>query len=295
MLLSGADLRSAVRSLTRAPAFFALSCGTIALGVGLTSGVFSVVNAVLLRPLPYEDPGRLMVVGKIWGSLVEPNGASEPEILDWRERSRTFAGLEFTERVNMLVDAAGVPEWFVGARASRGLIDLLGVRPLLGRTFGPEEDQAGRHFVALISERLWRSRFAADTDVIGRRVRLSPNGTDATDTYEIIGVLPQDVPIDYRTPFDIVVPFVFSDIPRASGARRTASLQVIGRLGPGAAQEQASEEMRAVATVLNREYPMGIRGASVAVRPLHAHTLEAVAGSRSSCSRPSSSCWRLRL
>ena len=272
MIVSRSDLRSAVRSLTSAPAFFALSCGTIALGVGLTSGIFSVVNAVLLRPLPYEEPHRLMVVGKIWGSMSEPNGASEPEILDWRERSRTFAGLEFTERVDMLVEAAGAPEWFVGARASRGLIELLGTRPLVGRTFRPEEDHAGRHHVALISERLWRSRFAADTDIIGRRVRLSPNGATATESYEIIGVLPRNVPIDYRRPFDIVVPFLFSDIPRASGARRTASLQVIGRLAPGVSQEQAAEEMRAVATVLNREYPMGIRGASVAVRPLHEHT-----------------------
>jgi predicted permease len=210
-----------------------------------------------------------MVVGKIRGSMSEPYGASQPEVLDWRERSRTFAGLEFTQRVNMLVDPAGAPEWLVGAQASRGLLDLLGVRPILGRTFGPEEDQPGRHFVALISERFWRSRFAADTDVIGRRVRLSPNGVDATDLYEIIGVLPRDVPIDYRTPFDIVVPFVFSDIPRNSGARRTASLQVIGRLAAGASQEQASEEMRAVAAVLNREYPIGIPDASVAVRPLH--------------------------
>src|SRR5699024_205993 len=112
VIVSGFDLRSAVRSLTSAPAFFALSCGTIALGAGLTSGIFSVVNAVLLRPLPYEEPDRLMVVGKIWGSMSEPNGASEPEILDWRERSRTFAGLEFTERIDMLVEAAGAPEWF---------------------------------------------------------------------------------------------------------------------------------------------------------------------------------------
>ena len=270
-----ADLRSAARSLSAARMFVILATGTIALGVGLTTGVFSVVSAVLLRPLPYERPEQLVAVGRTSGSATEPGGTSEPEILDWRERGRFFAAIEFTERASMLLREDTGSQWITGARASRGFFDVLGVRPVLGRTFAAGEDQPGRQFVALISEALWRSKFGGDPGVIGQRIRLSPQHEDSGQSFEIIGVLARETPIDYRTPYDIVVPYVFSHLPRASGARRTGSLQAVGRLSADATVAQAAEEMRTLAAILNREYPMSVPGASVGVRPLHEHTFGA--------------------
>ena len=262
-------LRGSLRSLRAAPGFVCLATATIGLGVGLTTGIFSVVNAVLLRPLPYADPDRLVAVGRTRGTTTTLSGISEPEILDWRERATSFQALEFTARSAFVLRTDPAAEWVTGARASHGLLDSLGVHPLLGRNLRAGDEQGGRSNVSLISERLWRSRFSADPNIIGRQVRLSENGADESASCEIVGVLPSNIPLNYSAHYDIVMPFVFSGVSRASGARRASELQVIGRLAPGVSVEKAATEMRALAERLNRDYPMGVRDASVGVQPLH--------------------------
>lgn len=266
------ELRAAARSLRRARSFVLLTAGTLSLGVGLTTGIFSVVHAVLLRPLPYVEPQRLVAVGKVWGSSTEPKGVSEPEIVDWRERARSFESIEFTEKVQFVVhDDAAV--WVTGARASVGLFSSLGVRPFLGRTFYTEEHQPAQGRVALISERLWRSQFASDPAIIGQSVRLSLNGAGQAQSFEIVGVLQRTVPIDYHQPLDVIIPFIFDGSIRGPGARQSAELQAIARLKPGTSLEEAALHMQMLSEELNREYPTGGPAATVALRPLHEHLL----------------------
>jgi hypothetical protein len=193
------DFRLALRALGAARGFSTLAISTIALAIGLTTGVFSIVNAVLLRPLPYSEPDRLVAVGKTWRGVTEPAGVSEPELLDWRERARSFDGIEFTSRMDFALIASSSSEWVTGANVSRGLFDLLGVRPLLGRTFLAREDMTGHHLVAVISERLWRGRFGSDPGVVGKRIRLSPWAGSQTEMYEIVGVLPARVELSLAT------------------------------------------------------------------------------------------------
>lgn len=265
------DVRAAARSLRAARGFVALTVSTIALAVGLTTGVFSVVHAVLLRPLPYSDPDRLVAVGKTWPGITEPAGVSQPELLDWRDRARSFDRIEFYARMDFTLIGSSSSDWLVGARVSPALFDLMGVRPLLGRSFHPSEDTAGHHLVAMMSERLWRTRFGADPGVIGTRVRLDPFARGEPDSYEIVGVLPSRVEVSYRYQMDLFVPFVGLEVPRATGQRRTADLFAIARLKTGVSPEQAAAEMRDLMATLNREYPMGNPDTSATVRPLHEH------------------------
>ena len=265
------DLRGALRGLWAARGFVVLTVGTIALATGLTTGIFSVVNAVLLQPLPYDDPEGLVTVGKVWRGATAPIGVSEPELLDWRERARSFTRIEFSTLGAFALLGQSSSHWLNGASVSAGLFELLGLEPVLGRLFLPGEDTTGRHRVALISEPLWRTRFGADPAIIGTHLRLSPHAGVDTDTYEVVGVFRERVPLAYRHTVDIVVPHVLADLPRASGARRTAGLSAVARLKPGVSVEQASTEMRNLMTVLNHEYPMSIEGSTAMVRPLHEH------------------------
>lgn len=263
------DLRGAIRSLAGSRRFAILTAGTIALSIGLTTGIFSVVKAVLLQPLPYGDPDRLVAVGKVWGGNTAPAGVSEPELLDWRERTRSFSGIEFSAVESFALLGTSSSIWVNGASVSRGLFELLGIQPLLGRVFRPGEDTSGRHLVALISEPLWRTRFGADPAVIGTRLRLSPSAGTETSIYEVVGVLKQRLPLAYGRQVDIVVPHVLQNLP--DGARRSAGLSAVARLKAGVSVAQASNEMRELMIALNREYPMGITGATAAARPLHEH------------------------
>jgi macrolide transport system ATP-binding/permease protein len=179
------DLHHAARLLRRCPSFTAVVILTLALGVGTNTAMFSVVSAVLLRPLPYQDPHRLAM---LWTADpkrdIREEGTSYPTFLDWRTQSRTFADMAICSRGNpVTLTGANNPERVMGEAVSSSLFPLLGVTPALGRTFSPDEEQR-RERVVVLSHGLWQRRFGASRDAIGRTLEIDGEG------FQVIGVMP---------------------------------------------------------------------------------------------------------
>ncbi|HLL45619.1 MAG TPA: ABC transporter permease, partial [Longimicrobiaceae bacterium] len=177
------DLRHAARMLRRSPAFTAVAVLTLALGIGAATVIFSVVDAVVLRPLPFAEPERLV---RVWETT--PAGddfaVSAPNYLDFRERSRAFAEMAAYRPRSFSLTGAGEPERLEGFAASHTLFRLLGATPALGRTFTADEDRPGGERVAVVSHGLWRRRFGGDPEMVGRQVVLDG------ERYTVTGVLP---------------------------------------------------------------------------------------------------------
>jgi predicted permease len=237
------DLRYAVRGLRASPGFTAVALLTLAMGIGASTTIFSVANAVLLRPFPYHEPERIV---RLYATnpATETFSVSEPDYLDWRQRVRGMSQLAaFTGRsVSLLGD--GDPEQLDGLMATPSLFPLLGVRPLLGRVFGDEEARPGAPArVVVLSNALWQTRFGGDPRVVGRTVNLS--GT----SYEIVGVLPADLVFPGN-------PALWEPLaPSLSAQRGDRRLGVIGRLAPNVTLARALDEMRSVARELAGQYP----------------------------------------
>jgi putative ABC transport system permease protein len=257
------DVRYGARMLLRNPAFTAIAVLALALGIGANSAIFSVVNTLLLRPLPYRNPGQLVVIWENATHLGFPkNTPSAANFLDWQKQSTVFAGMgAFAER-SFNLTGVGEPERLDGRRVSANLFDLLGVKPVIGRNFVPDEDKPGTK-VALLNEALWKRRFGSDPGVIGRS--LSLNG----EPYMVVGVLPSSVRLpafgNWRD--QVWVPLAFSGEEAAS--RGNHYLEVIGRMKPGVTVPQARAEMETIAARLAQQYPEdNVRIGSV-VNPLH--------------------------
>src|SRR5262245_169655 len=163
------DLRYAARTLRKSPGFTIVAALTLALGIGANTAIFSVVDAVMLRPLPYPEPSRLV---ELWGNVrrakVERRGASYPDFVDWRDQSRSFEAMAAFVDGDLTIAGTGEPERITGEFVSQPYFDLLGMRAVLGRTFRPEEDQVPeRNAVVVLSDGLWKRRFGADSAVLG--------------------------------------------------------------------------------------------------------------------------------
>src|SRR5712692_8302455 len=169
----GQDLRYGVRQFRRSPGFAAVVVVTLALGIGANTAIFSVVNGVLLRPLPFHDPDRLMMVDEKWLPRFPHFEASPTDFLSWREQSRAFDQIGAFVGVGFNLTSGDRPERISGARVSANLLSLVGVAPVLGRSFMPEEDADGNDRVVLLGYGLWQRRFGGDPRVIGTVVRLS--------------------------------------------------------------------------------------------------------------------------
>src|SRR5262245_18533976 len=177
------DLRSTLRSLRKSPAFVAISVATLALGIGANTAMFTVLSAVLLRPLPYPDRERLLFVLDIQPQLRDLP-ASYPEYLDWSTLD-LFEGIGAYWRPSANLTGEGEPERIDVCRLTRGLLPLLGIEPLFGRTLLPEDDRSGAEKVALMSYRLWRRRFGSDRGILGRTIRVDG------EPFTVVGVLPE--------------------------------------------------------------------------------------------------------
>jgi len=262
------DLRYAVRTLVERPGFAVVAALTIALGVGGTTAMFSVVDAALLRPLPFADPGRLVMV---WASLPgsPQSAASWPEFVDWREQSRSFADMAVWRGQSVNLTGAGEPERLIGAFVSDRFFPLLGARIHLGRGFTADEtDPASVKPVAVLSYGLWQRRFGGDPAMLGRTLLL--NGQSHT----VVGVLgPEFEP--GRAPFDgyfmgteVFLPAPY--FPNKKGlVRGETEMLVIGRLRPGITAEQSQADLSVVARRLEQAYPETHAGRGVQVVPLH--------------------------
>lgn len=255
------DLRLALRTMVRQPGFSAVALLTLALGIGANVAIFSVVDAVLLEPLPYAEPERLVMA---WNSRPDQERATvaPADFLDWREQTTRFEGLAAFAGVQFNMAGEGAPELVRGASVSRGFFEVLGVQPLLGHTFGMGEPSARQ---VVLGHGLWVQRFGGDRNILGREVRL--NGT----AYEVVGVMPPSFDWPAVTPMNadaaqgprLWVPAVHRDVPQlgSNAAQDTSTwrdgsyLRVVGRLRPGVTREQASEELAAIARRLEEAFP----------------------------------------
>ncbi|MEE9235056.1 MAG: ABC transporter permease [Candidatus Acidoferrales bacterium] len=241
------DLRYGARMLTRNPGFTAVAVLTLALGIGANTAIFSVVNAVLLRPLPYKNPERLVMIRDVQPQTGDTPG-SFPEYLDWKEQIRIFDDVATYFNTAPTLLGEGQPERFDGVRASASLLPLLGVEPVLGRNFLPEEEQPDGERVAMISYALWQRRFGADPSVLGRTLNL--NGRSST----LVGVLPSGFRLPGEIQFGRSRPIwepLRLDASRAP--RGLHFLTVLGRLRDGLALTQGRKELEAVGARLREE------------------------------------------
>ena len=247
------DLRYALRLLRNAPGFAIVAVLALALGIGANTPIFSVVDAILLRPLPYQDPDRLV---KIWTRFVgidlpnDRNWVSAPEFMDFRTLCKSFSHIAAIAGDSFNITVGSVPERVEGVDVSTSFFPLLGVEAKLGRVFLPEEEQPGRDNVALLSDRLWRRRFGADPKVVGRKLIISGR------SFIVVGILPPG--FQYPPAAELWVPLTFSNDDLNPRNRGSHGLEVLGRIKPGLSLAQARGDMEAVAqrmTELHREYP----------------------------------------
>jgi hypothetical protein len=216
------DLRYAVRQLAKRPAFTAVAVLTLALGVGTSTAIFTVANGVLLRPLPYADPDRLVMLWETTPQL-SVMMVAYPDFLDWRSRSRAFDEVAVYNRYrSMNLTEAAEPERLAAAMGSANLFRTLGVQPALGRTFRDEEDQAGAARVAIISAGLWQRRFGGAADVVGRTITL--DGAP----YTIVGVTART--FQFAGAIDVWVPIGLAGLGAGLLAALATSRLLVGLL-----------------------------------------------------------------
>jgi putative ABC transport system permease protein len=257
------DVRYGLRMLRRTPGFTAAALLTLTLGIGANTAIFTVVDAVLLKPLPYADPERLVIVGDrdADGSL---EGVGLATALDWRERSGSFEQFAMIRLWIPTLEGDGDAERLPAVRVSWNYFDVLGARPALGRGFTPDDDREDGWHVALLSDRLWRRRFGADPKIVGRLVEL--NG----QPFRVIGVMPASFePLDAQRYFDtaseIWVP-IGND--QADCRMRCRPVYAIGRLRAGVSTEAATAEMNGIREQLRREHPADYKSGAISVTPM---------------------------
>ncbi len=257
------DLRYAARMLARSRAFTAIAVLALALGIGANTAIFSVVNKVLLQPLPFKNPHQLVIIWENATHLGFPKNTPSPaNFLDWREQSTVFTGMAAMGPKDFNLTGVGEPERLDGRRVSANLFDLLGVQPSLGRGFLPEEDKPGTR-VVILSSGLWQRRFGADPRIVGQSVNL--NG----ESYSIVGVMPPgvDLPGFDNWKDQLWVPIAFSS--EEAKARGNHYLEVIARMKPGVTLQQARAEMQTITGRLAQQYPEENLRISSVVNPVH--------------------------
>jgi predicted permease len=250
------DVRHAVRLLARYPAMSVLALATLALGIGANTAIFSVVDAVLLRQLPYAEPDRLVMV---WEQRRAPenvlkNVVSAADFLDWRQRQEPFAAIAAFTGSSATLTGQGEPRSLAVSAVSWQFFDLLGIAPARGRGFRAEDEVLGRHRVVLITDGFWRRVFAADPAVVGRKVDLNGNA------WEIVGVLPSSFRFRDQS-VDLWAPLVL-EVPNEPPSRVAHNFEVFARLKPGVTLEQSRVAMDRLGRQLEEEHPQANRGHS---------------------------------
>jgi putative ABC transport system permease protein len=258
------DVRYGLRMLRRAPGFTATAVVTLALGIGANTAIFTVVDAVLLRPLPYADPDRLVTVGDR-----TPEGLSSnvgfTTVADWRARSQTFESFTLMRSWLPTLVAEGEAERIPAVRVSANYLDTMGVRPALGRGFTADDDRPDHWRVVLLSDGLWRRRFNADPSVVGRTIVMNDR------EYRIVGVMPAGFePLDaarYYVPAQIWAPIGY-DVSMRDACRSCQHLRAFGRLKRGVTVAQATAEMNTIREQMRRAHPTEYDAGTIAVVPL---------------------------
>ena len=239
------DLRYGVRMLWKSPGFTIVAVLTLALGIGANTAIFSVVNGVLLRPLPFRDPSRLVLIAE--KSSFPIISTSYENYLDWRDQSHSFESMEATRGSSITLTGAGEPERLNVRMATAGLFSMLGINAQIGRTFLPEEDRAGGTPVALLSYGLWQRRFGGSADIIGKTVNLD------LQPYTVVGILPSGFQI--LQPADLYLPFTPWAKTLPADRNWHPGIIPLARLKQGVSKEQARGEMVGITKRLEQQYP----------------------------------------
>ncbi len=259
----GQDFRYGLRVLIRNKGFAAVAVLTLALGIGANTAIFSIVNAAILRPLPYPEPGNLAV---LWGNVkrvkVERRGTSYPTYQDWRDQSHSFTAMAAFGDVTFALTGIDTPEQISGEFVAQPYFSLLGVGPQRGRFFTPEEDRvAQRDAVAVLSDGMWKRRFGGDPNMIGRTIQLDRR------SYTVIGIAPPGFQ-GLSDQAEVWVPFVMSGSAADLADRGGVWFRVLARLRPGVTLLQAQTEMDGISKRLAQAYPATNESRSVEVAPL---------------------------
>ncbi len=253
------DLRLALRLLLKAPAFSAIAILALALGIGANTAIFSVVDAVLLRPLPYQDAGRLAMVWEDGSLFGFPRNTPAPaNWADWRNQNTVFTDIAASRGATYNITGEGTPEQVFARRVSANFWTVLGSQPHLGRVFTEQED-VQQSAVVVISHGLWQRRFGGARDILGRSILL--NGL----SYQIVGVMPPDFYFLPTRLIDVWTPISFT--PQDIAARGSHYLHCVARLKPGVSIDQARAEMSAIGKRIADQYP-NMRGVGATVVPL---------------------------
>lgn len=264
------DIRYGVRGLFKQPAFTAIAIITLGLGIGANTAIFSVVNAVLIKPLPFKEPDRLVM---IWGFVpqyaqtTDKMPTSAPNYLAVAKESKTFDQLAAFRSWSWQLTGSGEPQQLQGVRVSANFFEAVGVSPIQGRTFVPEEDESNRSPVAIISHDLWQRQFGSDQNVIGRSINLSGQSV------QVVGVMPAGFQfpgganmtpgLQFALQNDVWVPLAFTEEEKSRHGN--LNLALLGRLKPGVTVQQAELELRSIQSNL----PLGTVGYTVNLVPLH--------------------------
>lgn len=266
------DMRYGVRLMTRAPGFAGAAILTVALGIGATTAMFSVVYSVVLQPLPFRDPDRLANLWNTAPSRGLPRAfVGIANVVDWKARNHVFDDIAVLRAVaNFNLTGDGEPERLFGSRVSANLFSILGVTPLIGRTFTAEEDQFSggtKEHVALLTYGLWLRRFGGDPNIVGRTIHLSG------EPFTVVGVMREDFAYPTRD-YQIYTPLTFD--PRDLVERANYSFLSVARLKPGVTVQQAQAELDIISSELERQYPRQNKGIGAEVAPLLSDTVSTV-------------------
>ena len=265
------DIAYSLRTLRRNPGFAIAAAITLALGIGATTAVFSVVNAVLLRALPYRDPGRLVFLyepnSHFAGLPLDAFGPFNADFRDWQKQARSFAGIALFTTEAMNLSGSGSAIRVHGSRVTGEFFDVLGVAPQLGRVAGADDDHPGKGQIAVISNALWRSRFGGDAQVVGKELILDAK------PYRIVGVMPPGFAFPHGTEnletagktTDVWVPWAMT--PEKETSRYEDPGSAIGRLRENVAPLQAEAELRAITARIDPLHPAMFQGSYAVVRP----------------------------
>ena len=261
------DARYALRMLRKNPGFAAVAVIVLALGIGANTAIFSVVYALLLRPLPYPEPARLLVLAER-SSDGERMSISYPNFKDWQERAHSFEAMAAFRPQSFNLTDTTQPVRLQGQTVSWNFFQILGVRPQLGRLFTAQDDAPGVAPTTLISHGLWKERFGGDPNIVGRTIKIDG------DLYTVVGVLPQGFEFYRRD--DLYVPLGLLLTPQGGFLDRANHFRMfaLARLKPGVTLAQANQEMTALAAQLEREYPATNSGASAMAQPLTSRLVE---------------------
>jgi len=252
------DLRYGARLLAKSPAFACMSVATLALGIGATTAIFSVVKAVLLAPLPYKDPGRIVAV---WTNNPARDGQSPSSAGDfglWRQKNSVFEDLAPSYDDGRTLTGQGAPQLLIGYAVSASYLRILGVEPQIGRLYTDQEDRPGGPNVALLSDRLWRATFHADPNIAGKPIALDGS------SYTVLGVMPRG--FDYPSTVDIWTPVAMA--PSALDGFEHRYVRILGRLKPGVTVEAAQQAMNALEAQIAAAHPATDSGNRVELVPL---------------------------